>query len=223
MNNLTDTILAQYANSPRLMALLQDMNAWIDPAPNLADFYSKVWNVSTAVGYGLDRIGRLVGVSRIITIPYSFSDLNFRESGIGSPLGPGGSSPFWDGTLTGNNFRLSDAAFRTLILVKAISNISVCSAQALNQMLNTLYGSKGRSYCRDYGNMTMGITFEFALSPVDFCILTQSKALSRPAGVLAYVLTGYVPSSTFLFREAAGALPLGYGSLFSGNYHALSY
>jgi hypothetical protein len=226
MINLEETVLAQYSNSPILMQLVNNMNAYIDPYANLNNFYNQVWNVLTAVGYGLDRLGRVVGVSRTINIPFSATDLGFREAGAITPLGPGGSAPFWDGSLTGNNYRLTDTAFRTLILVKAISNISVCSAQAINQQLTNLFGSQGRCYSFDLGNMQMQITFEFPLSLVDFYILTEGKALSRPCGVLAFLLTGYVPGKTFGFREAGFAQPLGPGGsapLFSGNYHAVSY
>ena len=219
MIRILDTVISQYGNSPVLLQLLNNMNAYIDPTANLTNFYDQVWNVQTAVGYGLDRIGRVVGVNRVINIPFSASDLNFKETTVGTPFGV---APFWDGTLTGSNYRLSDDAFRTLILVKALSNISVCSAQAINQMLTNLFGAQGRCYCFDLGQMQMQITFEFPLSLVNFYILTQSKALSRPAGVLTFLLTGYVPSQTFGFKEA-GLRPFNFGELFSGNYHAVSF
>lgn len=221
------TILAQYANSPTLMSLLNNMNTYLDPRANLAAFYAQCWNIKTAQGYGLDRIGRIVGVSRTLKIPTgSFSGVfQFREdTGYGTPMGPGGSAPFWGGTLTGSNFRLSDASYQTLIYVKAISNISLCSAPAMNQMLSNLFGSQGISYCQELGNMQMGLVFEFNLSITDFYILSQSKALSRPSGVLAYLLTGYSPTGeVFLFKEAGGTLPFNYSVLFSGNYTPIAY
>jgi hypothetical protein len=219
MIRILDTVISQYSNSPVLLQLLNNMNAYIDPATNLANFYAQVWNVPTAVGYGLDRIGRVVGVNRVINIPFSASDLNFKETTVGTPFGV---APFWDGTLSGSNYRLSDDAFRILILVKALSNISVCSAQAINQLLTNLFGAQGRVYVQDRGNMTMQITFEFPLSLVNFYILTQSNALLRPAGVLTFLLTGYVPGQIFGFWEA-GLQPFGFGELFAGNYHAVSY
>jgi hypothetical protein len=226
VQNLNDTILAQYANSPILMQLLTNMNSYVDPRANLANFYNQCWNIATAQGYGLDRIGRLVGVSRILKIPTSsFSGVfEFREDGYGTPMKPGGTAPFWSGTLNGSNFALSDSSFRTLIYVKAISNISLCSAPAMNQMLTNLYGTEGVAYCQELGNMQMGLVFEFALNITDFYILTQSKALSRPSGVLAYLLTGYSPTgNVFLFKEAGGMLPLSYAELFSGSYSPIAY
>ena len=69
MQNVSSTFLAQFANSPTMLALLNTMNLWVDPSANLANFYANVWNVATAEGYGLDRIGRVVGVSRRISTP----------------------------------------------------------------------------------------------------------------------------------------------------------
>jgi len=221
MINLEQTIQAQYANSPILLQLINNMNSYIDPSANLTNFYNQVQNVLTAQGYGLDVWGRIVGVSRTVPIPVSASSFNFRESGIGTPFGPGGSAPFYDGSKGTTLYRLSDAAFLTLILTKALANISFCSAPALNQMLQNLFG-KGAAFCSDLGNMTMQITFN-NLSRLDYYILINSKVLPRPTGVLAYLYNGYVPGKTFMFRESGAGTPFGYGVLFSGQYSPLSF
>lgn len=221
MINLEQTIQAQYANSPILLQLINNMNSYIDPWANLTNFYNQVQNVLTAQGYGLDVWGRIVGVSRTVPIPSGNSSFYFRESGVGTPFGPGGSAPFWDGSKGTTLYRLGDAAFLTLILTKALANISICSAPALNQMLQNLFG-KGAAFCSDLGNMTMQITFT-NLSLLDFYILVNSKVLPRPTGVLVYLYNGYVPGKTFMFRESGAGTPFGYGVLFSGQYSPLSF
>ena len=224
MINVEATIQAQYANSPILLALINNMNSYIDPTANLNNFYNQVQNVLTAQGYGLDVWGRIVGVQRTIVIPATASRLYFKESGLGTTFGPGGSAPMWDGTLTGSNFRLNDSAFLTLILCKALANISICSAQAINQQLRNLFGAQGRCYALDLGGMKMQIVFEFPLSLMDFYILTQSKALARPAGVQAWILTGWAPNQFFSFREAGStSQPMSFGPFFSGLYQPVLY
>jgi hypothetical protein len=224
MINLEETIQAQWANSPIMLQLINNMNGYIDPTANLNNFYNQVQNVLTAQGYGLDVWGRIVGVQRTIVIPATASRLYFKESGAGTPFGPGGSAPFWDGTVSGSNFRLSDSAFLTLILTKALANISLCSAPAINQMLRNLFGAQGRCYALDLGGMRMQIIFEFPLSLMDFYILTQSKALARPAGVQAWILPGWAPNQFFGFREAGStSQPMGFGPFFSGNYQPVLY
>lgn len=186
MQNISSTFLAQFANSPIMLALLNTMNLWVDPSANLANFYANVWNVATAEGYGLDRIGRVVGVSRRISTPDYIANqfFAFKENTLQATLfGPAGQYPFWDGSTASDVVVLTDAAFRTLIYVKASSNISGCSAQALNYMITTLFGGSGQCYWVDQGKMAAQLVFTFAPSVIDFYILTASGALPCPAGV----------------------------------------
>ena len=68
MIDLEQTILSQYANSPTIVQLVTNLNAYIDPTTNIDAFYDFVWNVDTAKGYGLDVWGRIVGVGRVLEI-----------------------------------------------------------------------------------------------------------------------------------------------------------
>jgi len=75
------TIAAQWANSPVLMALLENINEYMDQRWSLDLFYRDVWDVSQAQGYGLDVWGRIVGVGRSFTyksVTYTLADSDFR-------------------------------------------------------------------------------------------------------------------------------------------------
>ncbi len=75
------TIASQFATSPRLLALLENFNEYVDPSADLEQFYQQVWDLSTAVGYGLDVWGRIVGVTRSFTYQsttYTLGDTDFR-------------------------------------------------------------------------------------------------------------------------------------------------
>ena len=187
MQNMNQTVLAQFANSPILMALLNSINTWVDPQANLANFYSQCWNIATAQGYGLDRIGRIVGVRRTISTPNYVNNqfFFFKEDTLTATLfGPAaGSEPFWDGSSSGSILNLPDAYFRTLIYVKAMSNISSCSAQALNHMISTLFAGSGNCYFLDLGGMQAELVFTFLPSTLNFYLLTATGAMPRPAGV----------------------------------------
>jgi len=188
---LEQTILAQYANSPTLRALLEAFNAAIDPTADLELFQRQVWNWETAAGYGLDLWGRIVGVTRFITLPGTMDLWGFDE-GLGEPFG---SAPFWNGSGTSTIFALSDAAFLVLIKAKALTNLSGCSAPDINRVLQQLLGAVGRCYCLDGQNMTGRLAAEFELDPVTLTILIQSGVLPRPAGVQLTLLNGYNPST----------------------------
>lgn len=69
MQDYTETLLSQYANSPTIKSLIASFDAAIDPQANIDAFLQYIWNVDTAVGNGLDIWGRIVGVSRNIHGP----------------------------------------------------------------------------------------------------------------------------------------------------------
>jgi hypothetical protein len=182
MLNIKDTILSQYANSPAMLALINSMNDAIDPQVNIDDFYAKMWNITTAIGYGLDVWGRIVGVSRILHVPNTFANFGFTGP---APNGYKGfnQAKLYNGVASTTNYALVDDAFRALILVKALSNISRTSIGNYNHMLMALFPGRGKAYISDNGTMHATLTFEFLLQPFEISILKQSGAFANPTGV----------------------------------------
>ena len=222
MIDVEQTIIAQYANSPILLGLINGMNSCIDPTVNLNNFFNQIRNVLTAQGYGLDVWGRIVGVKRTITIPVVPDNFGFQEGNFWQPFGPGGIAPFSNGSLPGSTiYSLTDDAFRTLILAKALANISACSIQAINQLLSNLFGSVSRCYVIDNQNMTMTVVSEAPLSQINVNILTQSNIIPRPCGVLVHLLNGFSPETTFGFR-GTGLASFGAGTFFAGGYRTIA-
>jgi len=224
MINVEQTIISQYANSPTIVKLIQNMNEYIDPRADLDNFYNFVWNVDTAQGFGLDIWGRIVNISRELSVPtpedyfgfdtsiYNYDlfvpsgsdsliDFNgevFFVEGAGDvgeqSFTPFNEAPFYSGLPPATStYTLTDDAYRTLILVKALANISATNAPSLNTLLNNLFSARGRAYVNDYQNMQMRYMFEFILTPYEFAIVTQSGAFIRPAGVRAYVVNTELP------------------------------
>lgn len=190
MINLLETVASQYANSPILLKLISNMNDYIDPTVDIDNFFTSIWNVQSATGYGLDVWGRIVNVNRVVKINDNLLYLGFAEADdipLTDPQ-PFNQAPFFSGFTTGDNYSLSDDAYRKLILVKALANITDCSIPAINQILRNLFGELGSAYCTDDGSMDMTYTFGFAISPVDYAIITQSGAMPKPTGVYATVV-----------------------------------
>lgn len=182
------TIISQYANSTILTQLIANFFQYIDQTENLDSFFDNIWNVDTAVGYGLDVWGRIVGVSRVLAIPLTNKYLGFEEAtNVNSD--PFDQSPFFGGAGLTSNYQLSDSAFRTLIFAKALANISNGSIASINQLLLNLFPSRGNCYVTDNGGMVMTYTFAFTLSSVELAIVTQSGALPKPVGVAVSVVT----------------------------------
>jgi hypothetical protein len=211
MVKVEQTILAQYGNSATIVQLVRNMNAYIDPQADIDNFYNFVFNVNTAQGFGLDIWGRIINVSRQLTISAAVANFGFKE---GVNYQPFGQAPLYAGAPATSSYLLSDSAYRTLILVKALANISACTARSLNQLLQNLFKGRGRCYVSDTGGMQMRFTFEFALLPYEISILTQSGAVPRPAAVSAKILQVDIPS-TFGFNEAGIYQTFGNGVLFN--------
>ena len=180
------TVLSQYANSPVLLAMIEPFAECVDPTANFDIFFDLIFNIDTAVGYGLDVWGRRVGVSRVLQISGETPYLGFKESSDARTFNEG---VWYNGGQLTNNFALSDDAYRRLILAKALANICDGSIRAINQILINLFGNTyGNCYCTDGLDMTMTYTFGSTLSPVDFAIVSQSGVLPRPAGVILTIV-----------------------------------
>ena len=180
-----NTILSQYANSATLTALIGDFDAWLDQTQNFDLFFDSIWNVNTAQGVGLDVWGRIVNVSRTLTVQAG-SFFDFEESGVSGTTF--GQAPFYSGGGITSNYQLSDSAYRQLIFAKALANISDGSIPSINQILLALFPNRGNCYVADGNNMTLAYTFNFSLSPVEAAIVSSSGVLPKPVGVLASVV-----------------------------------
>lgn len=209
-----DTVQSQYANSPIITNIAVNFAANIDPIPNMNRFYNLIMNVDTAIGYGLDVWGRIVGINRVLKITKPGSWFGFEEATDAVGFNQ---APFYSGQSLTTNYTLEDQAYRKLILTKAMANITRCSIPALNQMLLMLFPDRGNCYVTEmidnhvwFGfneatdavgfnqapfyagqvieRMVMSYTFEFELTPIELEIVRNSGVLPKPTGVKAYII-----------------------------------
>lgn len=209
-----ETVQSQYANSQIITTLLTNFASFIDQTANITAFFDQIMSLDSAVGYGLDVWGRIVGVNRIIKIITPLPYFGFAESNEAVGFNQ---APFYAGQITTTNFVLTDEAYRKLILTKAFANISQCSIPMLNQMLLTLFPHRGNCYVTEgkgvgpwFGfaeagdavgfnqapfytgeaipRMIMSYTFEFALDPIELAIVQSSGVMPKPTGVKANVI-----------------------------------
>lgn len=174
------TIQVQYGNSPILLSLIENMFGYIDPTEWFDDFFSLYMNLPTAAGAGLDVLGRIVGVSRVLNIGTQ-QYFGFEEA-LPGPL-PFNVGIFYTGGGTTTNFSLADDPYRVLIMAKALGNISDGSMKSINTILSSLFPGRGNAYVTNGQNMSMTLTFAFTLTPVELAIIEQSGAIPIPEGV----------------------------------------
>ncbi|MGX4918795.1 DUF2612 domain-containing protein [Enterobacter asburiae] len=185
-------------------------------APSLDDFtdefIAKVWDLTTCEAFGLDMWGKIVGVSRYIVAPIENSSFGFSEANDVNPdyPTPFNDSPFFAGVQETTNVRLGDDAYRTLILCKAFTNISIATIPEINRFLKMLFYQRGRAYCVNYKDMTIGLTFEFELAPYEESILTNYDVTPVPSGVLVNVRQIVTP----YFGFASDAYPFNDGTFY---------
>ena len=206
MENVEQTVISQYANSPTLLALINNMNNYFEVDTDFDNFYKNIWDIDSAVGFGLDIWGRIVGIKREIQIPASIEYFGFSEASPG--VGAFNDQPFYSGVSPETTtYSLSDDAYRQLILIKALANISATTAPAINKLLQSLFPGQ-RCYVIDDGGMMMRYVFEFLLTPYQFAIMT-SGALPIPAGVVVSMMDTNLPCFGFAEAGTASAAPFG--------------
>jgi hypothetical protein len=186
MRNVEQTVISQFGNSPTILALIQGMNENISPHADIDNFYDTIFNVTSP---DITLYGLQIW-SRIVGLSQSF--LN--------------SLP--------DDFSNSD--LQSLVLLKALANISISSAPAINQLLqNWLGGDNVRAYVVDTGNMTALYQFEFALTATQLLILETSGIFLRPSGVLINVVELVGPYVGFAGQEPF-VTTMGNGIFFEG-------
>ena len=178
----TQTILSQYANSPRLAGVCELVAGYFDQSRNLDDFYDLIWNLDSAQGCGLDIWGRIVGVSRTLNVNLTGNLFGFKEANDSTER-PFNESPFYSGVSVTSNYVLGDQQFRQLIITKAFANICDGSILSLNSLLRTLFPLRGDIYVTSGYDMTMTITSLFPLTAVEQAMLITSGVFPSPAGV----------------------------------------
>ncbi len=197
MQNVEAVLMSEFANSPVMLQLINNMNAYLDETANFSAFVNTVWDIETAVGFGLDTWGSILGVSRILQIAAAGPFFGFDQGGSMLGFGQGVFLQYLGET---TSYSVPDSTYRKMLLTRALSNITRCSIPGLNQLISNLFQGRGRCYCTDLGNMAMTYTFEFVLLAVELAILQQSGVIVHPTGVAVTLVQLPLSSGVFGFN-----------------------
>lgn len=212
------TILSQYANSVRMLYLLDRLNNAIDPEIDISNFYRDVFNLDTCGTYGLNVWGRIVAAPRVIRV---LSDDFFGFTG--SELQPFDNAPFFYGAGSYQGYYLGNEVYRRLIYFKAMVNIMKTDLPSIDYALWKLfeYRAEGDIYAQELteGVMTMRIIFRFYMTPTERAILRTYGYLLRPGGVGIKLYE--IPYETFGFLGSE-LLPFDQGAFWSGSVGMLT-
>lgn len=203
---IKETIQSQYANSPRLLTLIEEWSEAINQDTNIEQFKRLIWNVQTANSRGLDIWGRIVGVDRFVKT----SDAEGEFFGFTEGFTPFDNAPFTGQGNQFGNYRLKDEPYRRLIMIKAFANIVDATALNINKFLNFIFKDRGKAFFVIIGHMTARYYFDFILSPLEKKIVFDLQLLPRPCGVLVEYLEA--DSSGIFGFDGTGYQPFNIGT-----------
>lgn len=168
------TIIWQYSASNTILKLVRDKSQIFDAQALENNFISKIWDVRTASGFGLDILGRIVGIGRYLNVT------NSGYFGFEQVFTPFDDKPFFHGNPINNQYRLGDDDYRRVILAKAANNISGGSIPELENILNLLFGKLVKVRITGFAELTY--EFHFTPSDVELAIINTPGLLPQPAG-----------------------------------------
>lgn len=209
MKDIQYTLMSQYANSPVIVSLIEQINDILDPSKLIDDFYNKLWNLKTANGYGLDNWGRIIGVDRNVRMSAP-NEVNFGfhtdpDSAFFTPFNV---APFSASGSGFESYALPDDLYRQLIIVKAASNIIYATAPNINKFLKMIFNERSFYLITDI--MKAEYRFEFTLNSFQRLIVFTLNLLPNPCGVELTFLE--VPVSGVFGFEGSGLQPFDQGT-----------
>lgn len=190
-----ETIYSQYSNSSVIVGLVKGMDAHIRPDVDLEGFYRSIFGIESADGYGLNIWGKILNTSREIQInKQNIKWFGFKASGLA-----GFNQGVFKPAFATDTYTLTDPAFRSLLMLKCMINISDCSIPSLNTLLGNFFATRGRVYVKEAGIMRLRFVFEFYLKPFERALLMRENIVPKPAGV-GYTWFETVPEKVFGFK-----------------------
>lgn len=194
-----------------IVQLLLYMGKEIRPTADLDLLYSKIVDIDTARGKGLDIAGQLLGIDRKIKVRF---DDNRAFGFQGS-----GKQGFRQATFSPHPRRgyfeqeLLDYQFRRLLWFKSVANRSNDSSYDINRLLRIGLGFKVRKRVAvtDLNAMHMRCLVLYKASRLDLALIEKMLAIVKPGGVYYDMYVVPQPESTFGFA-GTGFQPFGQGT-----------
>lgn len=157
-----DTLYSQYANSLSIVQMVDSFAQQIDVSGDFTNFLSYIWNLDTAQGFGLDILGRIIGLNRQVTgVPAIF----------GFPVVPGGL------------YTMTDDQYRRVLQIKALRNVNNGSAKNINGQLRLMSNGRGNAFVQNTGTMLIKYNFYYAPEPYEYALVASFNVVGKPVGV----------------------------------------
>ena len=158
-------MISQYANSPILTKLDNDIQNLFDDSGFVTNWYNIIFNLSTATGYGLDVWGKILNRDR----KFVYEGMEYYLQG----------AQVIDGvTFTAEEM---DNLYRKVLQLTAMRYIGNASIASINRMIQFIF--EGKCYCIEYAPMQIRYVFRFYMSKIQKAIIETLNP--HPTGVLS--------------------------------------
>lgn len=155
------TLSGQYADSASITQMVDSLGQQINPDPLFSTFLSFIWSLDTAQGFGLDILGRLINLPRLLNnVPVLFPS-------FGAP-GPQ---------------YMNDDQYRRALFIKAAANIGDHSFASINSGLRVMSNGRGNAFASKLSTMVVQYNFYYAPDGYEYAIINSGNILIRPVGV----------------------------------------
>lgn len=195
-----DLVTSEHKDKPKFIATL---TASLQPLADLLvtlGIMNGIFDLDTAVGDQLLKIGQWIGLSNIINIPITGVYFSWNIPGQGWNQAPW----FSPGDARFTSVTLDDPTYRQLLRAKVLQNQWDGSIEGAYAIWDTLFAGTGLTvYIIDHGDLTitMGMTATGAPpTPTQLALFQGGYISTKPAtiGILGYILPGG-SGTTFAF------------------------
>ena len=208
-----ELLIIQYSDRPKAVAEIDLlMGSWSKTFDFFNAFFEE-FDLDSANGDRLDKIGKLVGVNRVV--PEGLAKKYFGFSGNPNAV-TFGAGPFFS-IINDSGFtstQLNDTQFRFFIRAKISKNISSAymvndDRQSLQQAVQFLF--KNQAYLTDNKDMTLTLYVDESFPPEDLTLLQALDLIPTPQGVGIKNIVSYSTDNTFGFANNPNAVGFGQG------------
>lgn len=206
------TILSQYSNSPTITSLIEGIAKILDPTEDLAMIQKRIFDPTLATGNAIKTWSEIVAMESTNGVDVEEGDNYFGYDK--SRLHPYDNYPFVHDEPGSGRFEFTDASLQTLVMAKALANISTATLPVLKDYLKQILGSEQFALSNEENTAGVGgeMAVKFVISgtkPVTMQLFRIYAPKVVGAGVkIIYQVSG---STFFGFQGMEIASPFGQG------------
>lgn len=206
-------LILQYVDKPKARATIETYASEWESIYNFSRSFEVEFDLDTAWGDRLDKIGNIVGQSRIIERGYAKRYFGFSGTTFAKTFSEGAFFRILRDSAY-EQTELSDEQYRFFIRAKIAKNIvgatisSKTGRTGLQETINFLFKSK--AFVVDNKNMTMTVYIDESVDNDDLTIIVNENLIPAPQGV-GIRLRSYSAANTFGFSNNPNAKGFGDG------------